>query len=348
MSSQTFVKRKYNPSVKEFLVYLSENPHKNFPVIAEVCDDYYVMEYVTGTPLSVLTEKATLSSEDAKKYILQILDGIEIMHKMQIVHRDIKPENIIIKDDGTLKLIDFDISRKIITNKNCDTQLLGTAGYAAPEQFGFGQTDERTDIYSIGIIYNYMLTGKFPIEKTANGQTGKIISKCIKIDRKDRYKNVNSLRNDIIKERFTAYKLLDIIPGFRTRNTYKMIFSVLAYIVVFIGYAALIAIQIPDSSPGDIVIFCAIIVIMLLYTFAFFSVATNFMGVLDKLKAPVKSRNKKRALYLVLIFLFGSFVCFSVSGNLRDAIFFNPVSITVFLFVYMLYSIIEKIFIGML
>lgn len=348
INSHTFVKRKFNPSIKDFLMYISDNPHKNFPVIAEVCDDYYTMEYIEGVSLSDLVNDSPLSQSVAKEYMLQLLDATELMHKFKIVHRDIKPENIIVTNDGIIKLIDFDISRKIITSKNCDTHLLGTAGYAAPEQYGFTQTDERSDIYAIGIVYNFMLTGKAPLEKSIFGETGKIISKCTRLDKEYRYKSIERLRRDIKKERFTSYRLFDIIPGFRTGNIYKMIIAVLAYITFFTGYFILACEEAPRVNIEDITMFYIVLAVIILYNFLFFSVAVNFLGIIDRLKLPVESKNLKRILYLILIFVLGCLVCYSIFGNVRDALMYNPISVTFLLFGYLFYSITEPFLIGML
>lgn len=86
------------------------------------------------------------------------------MHKYSITHRDITPSNIIIGFDGVVKIIDFGISRLHKENAKHDTQVLGTEGYAAPEQFGFKQSDCKTDIYALGVLLNYMLTGHIPSE----------------------------------------------------------------------------------------------------------------------------------------------------------------------------------------
>lgn len=80
--------------------------------------------------------------------------------------------------DHRIKLIDFDIARQYQPGKHRGTVLMGTEGYAAPEQFGFSQTDARTDIYGLGVLFNYLLTGKFPVEEKAAGRMGEIISRC--------------------------------------------------------------------------------------------------------------------------------------------------------------------------
>ena len=79
-----------------------------------------------------------------------LLAGLAVLHENGIVHRDIKPSNIIIKNDGQAVLIDFSIARPYSESRSADTELLGTIGYAAPEQYGFSQSDFRTDIYALG------------------------------------------------------------------------------------------------------------------------------------------------------------------------------------------------------
>ena len=78
-------------------------------------------------------------------------DGLKELHEQKIIHRDIKPSNMILQADGRIRLIDFDAARIFKDNKATDTELLGTKDYAPPEQYGFGQTDPRSDIYSLGV-----------------------------------------------------------------------------------------------------------------------------------------------------------------------------------------------------
>lgn len=345
--SKTFLKRKYNPSIKEFLDSISLNPHKNFPAIAEVFDDFYVMEYIEGKTLCEIISENPLSLSDAKNYILQLIDAVEVLHGFNIVHRDIKPENIIITDDGTLKLIDFDISRKIIKSKSRDTEILGTIGYAAPEQYGFTQTDERSDIYAIGAVYNFMLTGKLPIEETACGQYGKIIKKCTAIDNSSRYKNLQALRHDIRKECFTTYNFLDIIPGFRTRNFYKEIIATLCYVMFFVGHVVLAVEEGPRDKIIDIALFYMMYALYILADFVFFALGTNFLGFTDKIKFPIKNKVKKAVVLMILWYFFCSFLMTAMLGNLAEGFLLNPITASFLLFGYLTYSILESFIIGM-
>ena len=108
---------------------------------------------------------------------------------MAAVHRDIKPENVILRG-GDAVLIDFDAARIHKPQAETDTQVLGTTGFAAPEQYGLGQSDARTDIYSLGVLMNVMLTGQHPSKKLAEGRIGRIIQRCTQVNPAKRYQTV--------------------------------------------------------------------------------------------------------------------------------------------------------------
>lgn len=148
--------------------------------------------YIEGTaPDGACGEKKAI------KYTNELLDILQVTHKVGIVHRDIKPSNIIIDKNDELWLIDFGIARTVKDDKKQDTMLLGTFGYAAPEQFGFGQSSTQTDIYSVGVLLNYFLTGKTIEEEVYSGRLAKVIKKCTEINPRDRYSNIDALRNAI-------------------------------------------------------------------------------------------------------------------------------------------------------
>lgn len=105
------------------------------------------------------------------------------------MHRDIKPENVIVRGSKAV-LIAFDASRIFKSESSADTQILGTTGYAAPEQYGIAQTDQRADIYSVGVPLNIMLTGKHPSRELASGKLGHIVQKCTMVNPEKRYQNV--------------------------------------------------------------------------------------------------------------------------------------------------------------
>lgn len=343
-----FVKRKYNSTIKGFLMYLCEKPHNNLPLIVEVNEDYYVMEYIKGVTLAEFCKTNTISLSVAKKFVLQLLDAVEVLHKHNIVHRDINPDNIIISDDGTLKLIDFDIAREIVKNKSHDTQILGTVGYAAPEQFGFTQTDERSDIYAIGVLYKFMVCDILDKNKFSDTQLLKIITKCTQIDQKARYKNVSKLRRDVESEFFISYQIFDVIPGFRTGNIFKMIFATSAYMIFLVGYIMLVADQMPSESFYELAGFLAIILVYLIYDFLFFAFGTNFLNIADKIKLPFKKKWKKQVFVLAFMYIAATVVSCTIHENPGDIFMGNPINATVGIYLYLVYSIISSIAVGML
>ena len=146
-------------------------------------------EYIQGDSLAYLLEGALFSHAEARKITMQLCNALWVLHKLGAVHRDIKPENVIIRGSEAI-LIDFDASRIFKSDTNQDTQILGTTGYAAPEQYGITQTDERADIYSLGVLLNIMLTGKHPSKELANGHLGRIVQKCTMVNPEKRYKSV--------------------------------------------------------------------------------------------------------------------------------------------------------------
>ncbi len=111
---------------------------------------------------------------------------------MGAVHRDIKPENIILRGRDAV-LIDFDAARIHKPTSETDTQVLGTVGFAAPEQYGISQSDLRADIYSLGVLINVMLTGEHPSRCMASGRMGRIVERCTRVNPAKRYQNVHRL-----------------------------------------------------------------------------------------------------------------------------------------------------------
>ncbi len=127
---------------------------------------YIVMEYVEGITLKEYIDKNVLLNwHEAVGYAIQIASGLEQAHKNSIVHRDIKPHNIIMTDDGVLKITDFGIARASMQSTvTCDDNAIGSVHYVSPEQARGGYVDERSDIYSLGIVLYEMLTGKVPFD----------------------------------------------------------------------------------------------------------------------------------------------------------------------------------------
>lgn len=136
--------------------------------VGEEGDIYYiVMELVEGITLKKYIErKARLSYKEAVSIAIQVSMGIEAAHNNHIIHRDIKPQNIIISRDGKVKVTDFGIA-KAATSNTITSNVMGSVHYTSPEQARGGYSDEKSDIYSLGITLFEMLTGRVPF----NGET---------------------------------------------------------------------------------------------------------------------------------------------------------------------------------
>ena len=156
-------------------------------------------EYIDGMPISFLLEQRLFSETEVQRIVLRVCEGLITLHENQIVYRDIKPDNIMIMGDGAVKLIDFDISKIYKQQGEKDTTVLGTVGYAAPEQYGEAQSDKRTDIYAVGVLMNVMLTGEHPSKQIARGKMGAIIEKCIMVVPEKRYGSVKELKEKLEK-----------------------------------------------------------------------------------------------------------------------------------------------------
>ena len=149
--------------------------------------------YFDGMNVSDVIKAGLYDYKKGAGVITRVCSALSVLHENGFVHRDVKPENVIIANDGTVKLIDFDACRSYDSGKTADTQILGTVGYAPPEQYGIYQTDKRSDIYSVGVLLNVMLTGKHPSEYLARGKAGRIITKCTSISPELRYPDVKNL-----------------------------------------------------------------------------------------------------------------------------------------------------------
>jgi serine/threonine-protein kinase len=189
----------------------------NHPGIAAVTDFfeeggfwYLVMEHVQGETLEKAIQRAgRFEEKQALAWTDQLVDMLSYLHRQNppIIFRDLKPSNIILRPDGSLKLIDFGIARFFKPWKGHDTVQLGTPGYAAPEQYGQGQTDIRSDVYSLGVLLNQMLTGYNPsltplnlppvqqLNPDVSTRVASAISQATQVSPEARFQSVNAFAN---------------------------------------------------------------------------------------------------------------------------------------------------------
>lgn len=144
--------------------------HPNLPRVtdhfAEDGRNYLVMEFVPGETLQAYMQRAGLPRPlpEVLEWARQLCDVLAYLHAQTppVIFRDLKPANVMLTPEGTLKLIDFGIARLFKAGQSRDTQAFGTVGYSAPEQYGRGQTDARSDVYSLSVLLHQLLTGYDP------------------------------------------------------------------------------------------------------------------------------------------------------------------------------------------
>ncbi len=194
-SGKRFIFRHYEGGGEVYRRLLSISS-ENLPQILEVAEQdgctAVLEEYIQGDSLRDLMIDGRFGLSEARNITLQLCRALWVLHSVGAVHRDVKPENIMIRGDQVV-LIDFDASRMMKNEIDRDTVVLGTTGYAAPEQYGIAQTDDRADIYSVGVLLNIMLTGKHPSKELAPGKMGHIVQKSTMINPEKRYRHILDL-----------------------------------------------------------------------------------------------------------------------------------------------------------
>lgn len=165
VSNEEFIRRFKNES-KAIAMLSHPNIVKVYDVSFGDLIQYIVMEYIDGITLKEYIERqGSLRWKDAVYFTVQILKGLQHAHDKGIVHRDVKPQNIMVLSDGTIKVTDFGIARFARSEQRTITdKAIGSVHYISPEQARGEKTDEKADIYSVGVMLYEMLTGKLPFQ----------------------------------------------------------------------------------------------------------------------------------------------------------------------------------------
>lgn len=168
---------------------------------------------------------------ERKDILNQIFDGISYLHHADpsIIHRDIKPSNIMIDQNRIVKIIDYDAAKLYVKNQSRDTVLLGTDGIAAPEQYGFGASDTRTDIYALGMLIKEMFSDDINMLEVSN--------RCTNMNPDDRYQSIEELKRAASIQ--TKKKSYMNIPGFRSdKKWHKIVASIGYFFIVLISFSS--------------------------------------------------------------------------------------------------------------
>lgn len=163
---------------------------------------WLLREYIAGDTLWEYVEKnGPLKEKKAAELVMRLCDMAEQLHHCTppVIHRDIKPQNIVWTREGNLFFIDLGTAREFRENAAYDTAFVGTRQTAAPEQYGYRQTDCRTDIYALGVLLLYLLTGSMDIQKKeivlrVPEAYRRIIETCVQMDPKERYQSCGDLK----------------------------------------------------------------------------------------------------------------------------------------------------------
>ena len=188
----------YNMDVYE---QLFRNPVRHVPRIYAMYESEgtltLIEEYVPGETLQeILDLNAKLTERDVVSIAINLCDILTELHSQSpaLIHRDIKPSNVMLTEDERVYLLDLNAARIYSEKKEKDTRLIGTEGFAAPEQFGFGDSSSQTDIYAVGNLIKAMLG-----DRTISPKLNAIVNKCLEISPKDRFQTAGQLKKQLTR-----------------------------------------------------------------------------------------------------------------------------------------------------
>ena len=259
-TGQIYVEKVLTQYDKSIYDWLRQSKLPYIPQIYECMEDdgtlYLIEEYIQGITLETYIEQFGCLDLDAAGRVIEYLcRTLEKLHEHvpPVVHRDIKPTNVMLQGDFkkgqgivSVYLIDFNTARVFDTERNRDTELIGTRGFAAPEQYGFSQSDARTDIYGLGVLLNYMLCGKLIQDGIYEDhpEVSQVIRKATQIDPEKRYQTAGELldavQQSMIFNAYTDNVSLDdkarpawtrfLPPGFREGKILNMVVAAVYYV----------------------------------------------------------------------------------------------------------------------
>ena len=255
-----FVKKRISADDAPLFQKLLKTDSPFLAKVFELCFDekhlYAIMEYIPGKTLSeAFEEHGATELKSIIKLALNVCEGVSVLHKNGIIHRDINPNNIVIRPDGRAVIIDYGISRIEKEEKQRDTTILGTAGWTAPEQFGFRQTNARSDIYAIGVLLNYLQNGKMPNEEIPKNELSPIIKRCTLIKPEERFGSADELADAlklIYNRKYTKEKIPVKKPRIK-RLLLGLYFAACCFIITVFDFFI-------DTSPvGEKICFTCIV-----------------------------------------------------------------------------------------
>ena len=250
-TEKLYFKKRLDVYNEQVFQYLRDHKNRNVAAVQAYWKDenqlVVIEELIQGRTLDELLaadetdgEVVPLTFSKRIDILNQICEGLQFLHSADppIIHRDIKASNIMVTDDGVVKIIDYDAAKIYISGQKKDTVMIGTQGLAAPEQYGFAQSDVRTDLYALGKLIERILPG--------NADAKRITDKATQMDPKKRYTSAEQMKWQIHRIRETSSNLdlaFEKIPGFDPMNRSHRIrarISLAASIAAVIALAVLL------------------------------------------------------------------------------------------------------------
>ncbi len=293
-TKKILVKKTMSVYNKDVFITLKNTKISGIPKIYDISESNneltVIEEYISGKRLSDILANNKPDLDTIQRYMTELCEILAHLHSMNppVVHRDIKPANIIISPDGHVNLIDFNAA-KIESEGERDTVLLGTKGYASPEQYGFGSSHPTSDVYSLGIILDEMMKTSDIDDPLLN----RIVNKSTCMDASRRYKNAYLLGRAIKNK--NAYSFVP--PGFRTLNPWHMLIAIPIYIFLI---SVSLTIKIPNATLAIQLIDNAYLLIASLITVA---ILFNYLNI-QNLFPPCRSSKHIIRLVGAVIFAF--------------------------------------------
>lgn len=310
-SGRFFVKKILDVYSVDIYKELQAHPIPGIPRIIDSWEEnerlIIIEEFISGITLRDIIEndssdtRGILTVEQIGHYMISLCEILERLHSHNppLIHRDIKPSNIIITSYDNVILLDFNAARFYSgePGRESDTQLLGTKGYAAPEQYGFGESSPQTDLYSIGRILqecvdalpndNSQAEHKIDQQSTVSTKItdshifDNVIRKCTQLTPSQRYASAGALKNALLsclgqssRPDITGTVVNPYLPpGFRTLNPWKMLIASVVYYLIF---SVSLTLQVKDSSGLELllekitVLFLALMNVMM---------GSNYLGI---------------------------------------------------------------------
>lgn len=203
-----------------------------------------VCGFIEGQPLDeLLSSGKAFPITELRRIISQLCNAVEQLHRYGIIHRDVTPKNVILDENLHLTLIDFDISRKFSGNREQDTTLYGTEGFAPPEQYGFRETGFTADIYALGVIMKLLLNTCPDCPPAQEVMLRKIAAKCTRFVPDKRYRSAGAVRRAAVRSRF-------VVPAGISAASLAVLLGVLA-VLSLRNYGENMPLEIPQTSVSS-------------------------------------------------------------------------------------------------